>query len=305
MGALEQFKQKMAENRRSKLVVPSMSERSKKTAIDVGCLINTITHTATRTDLPDEFTIYCRQRYLAVVNSLNFTVDDNFINFNRPSETQLAENPISIADCQNDFLTIIYEPTDKSIFVDNDKKANNLRIEKLVGLFQFHSQSCKLRFFRKTDELDCMSNDESENADAKVLSTSWAVEPYYVKLPPNFLELYLAGEDYNPELNCIIEDATPPDSELIAFLDKFMDILKCVLYSIKTNLNRFCRQTEHLQLRNLRGMNKRIPVFILQLMATELEGLNDQGRAVHKQKPVKAPTPRKPRVKPQKQKRKK
>lgn len=302
MGALEHFKLKMEEQRRAKECRPTLNPQSIETAKDIGAIINTITRTATRTDLPDEFTSYCRQRYTAVVNSLNYYINDDILSFNKPSLQQLAETPLSVKDCQNDILTIIYEPEEKTVFVDKHKEENNLRIQKYVGMFQFSEKNCKLRFFRLTEELDSRSEDEQENINAKVLNTTWAVEPYFFTLPANFLDLAIAGEDYGPELNAVIEAGIPPDYELIALLGKYIEILKCVLYSIKTNLNRYCRLTQTLILRNTVGRNARMPISVLQLMDSDIEGLNDMGRAVHKQKPVKAKKPRKPRVKPKKSK---
>lgn len=304
MGALEQFKQKMAEKRLLKELHPTLNEHSLRTVNDIGLVINTITRTATRTDLPDRFTEYCRRNYTTVVNALNYTMTDAMLIMNRPTKEQLAVTPLSVKDCLNDVLTIIYEPEDRTIFVDKHKEANNLRIEKYVGVFSFHDNSIKLRFIRLTDELDCRSEDEEENNTAKVLNKHWTVEPYFYSLPPNFLDLHLSGQGYEPEISTVLEEGIPPDEELISLLAKYVDILVTVLYSIKTDLNRYCRLTKTLLLRNTMGKNARLPVSVLQMMDEEIEGLNDQGRAVHKQKPVKAATPRKPRIKPKPKKKK-
>lgn len=302
MGALENFKLKMEEQRRARTVIPSLDQNSKNTVQDIKAIVNVILHNAARTDLPDGFSNYCRQRYTPFVNSLHYAIDDNFLNFNMPTQQQLIDNPISIADCQNDSLTFFYEPSKKSVFVDKENNKNNLRIEKLVGQFQFYPDNCKLRLFRQSSELDCTSESEEENENAHVLNFTWTVEPYYVTLPKDFLERYIAGEDYEPELFCIIENATPPDEELIAFLTVFLKILKTTLYSIKKNLNRYCRLTDNILVKNLKGNKSNVPISLLQLMEFEVEGLNDKGRAVHKQKQAKAKTPRKPRVKPHKRK---
>lgn len=304
MGALEQFKLKMAEKRLAKELHPTLNERSLQTVQDIGQVINTITRTATRTDLPDEFTTYCRRNYTAVVNAINYSMTDGMFTMNRPKKEQLAVTPLSVKDCLNDVLTIIYEPDDKTVFVDKHKEANNLRIQKYVGIFQFHATNCKLRFVRLTDELDCRSEDEQENIDAKVISKTWMMEPYFFTLPANFLDLYLSGEDCQAELSTIINEGIPPDEELISLLYKYLDLLVCVLFSIKTNLNRFCRMTHNLLMVNPVGKKVRLPIAVLQMMDEEIEGLNDQGRAVYKQKSVKAPTPRKPRIKPKPKKKK-
>lgn len=298
MGALEQFKQKMAEKRLLKELHPTLNEHSLRTVNDIGLVINTITRTATRIDLPDRFTEYCRRNYTTIVNALNYTMTDAMLIMNRPTKEQLAVTPLSVKDCLNDVLTIIYEPEDRTVFVDKHKEANNLRIEKYVGVFSFHDNSVKLRFIRLTDELDCRSEDEEENKTAKVLNKHWTVEPYFFSLPPNFLDLHLSGQGYEPEISAVLEEGIPPDEELISLLAKYVDILVTVLYSIKTDLNRYCRLTKTLLLRNTIGKNARLPVSVLQMMEEEIEGLNDQGRAVLKQKPVKAATPRKPRIKP-------
>lgn len=302
MSALDKFKQKMADKRRAKEIIVPINEVSLRTVEDVGCVLNTITRSATRRDFPEAFSTYCRQRYLAVVNSLNFSVNDTFLDFNKPTRAQLLETPISVKDCLNDFLTLIYEPTDKSVFVDKDKVSNNLRLDKMVGHFQFHDTGCKLRFFRKTSELDCMSSDDIENLNAKVLNNSWMVEPYYIKLAPNFLDQHLAGEALTPELHCIVEDATPSDKDMTDFLNTFLEILTCVLFAIKTNLNRYCRKSHALQLQNVHGQKTRVSVSVLQYMKDEIVGLNDQEPTVNKQKPIKAPAPRKARVKTNKRK---
>lgn len=302
MGALEQFKLKMAEKRLFKELQPVLNEHSIKTAHDIGLVLNTVTRTATRTDLPDVFTTYCRKRYTALANGINYTIDDDIYTFNKPNKEQLANTPLSVKDLQTDTMTIIYEPKEKTIFIDAENQENNLRIQKYVGMFQFYDNNCKLHFFRMTEELDCRGQDEKANADAKVLNTIWTVEPFYFTMPANFLDLYLAGEDYQPEMTTVLETGIPPDEELLALLNKYLDILTCVIYSVKTNLNRYCRLTQTLILRNPMGKTVNLPVSVLQLMNEEIEGLNDNGRSVHKPKPVKAKTVRKPRVKPQKRK---
>lgn len=304
MGALEQFKQKMAEKRRVKELQQTLNEKSLRTVNDIGRVINTITRTATRTDLPESFTEYCRRNYTIVANALNYTMTDAMLIMNRPTKEQLAITPLSVKDCLNDVLTIIYEPEERTVFVDKHKEENNLRIEKYVGAFSFHENSIKLRFFRLTEELDCRSEDEEENKAANVLNKIWTVEPYFFSLPPNFLDLHLSGQNYEPEISTVLEEGIPPDEELISLLMIYVDILVTVLYSIKTNLNRYCRLTKTLVLRNTIGGNTRIPVSVLQLMDKEIEGLNDHDRAVHNPKPVKAATPRKPRIKPKPKKRK-
>ena len=304
MGALEQFKQKMAEKRRVKELQQTLNEKSLRTVNDIGRVINTITRTATRTDLPESFTEYCRRNYTIVANALNYTMTDAMLIMNRPTKEQLAVTPLSVKDCLNDVLTIIYEPEDRTVFVDKHKEANNLRIEKYVGAFSFHENSIKLRFFRLTEELDCRSEDEEKNKTANVLNKIWTVEPYFFSLPPNFLDLHLSDQNYEPEISTVLEEGIPPDEELISLLMIYVDILVTVLYSIKTNLNRYCRLTKTLVLPNTIGGNTRIPVSVLQLMDKEIEGLNDHGRAVHNPKPVKAATPRKPRIKPKPKKRK-
>lgn len=300
MNALENLKSRMEKNRRAKeKKIPTLSDKSLQTGKDMENILNTVCATATDIKLPNHINIYARERYIPLTKALSFTLDEKAINHN-VSTQEMIDAGISYKDCQNDYLAIFFEPEEKHIFVDKEpvssEPMNNLRVCKYMGLFQFQEKACKLRFFRLTDELDCKGEDQELNDKAAVLNSLWNIEPYHLKMRPDFIELYLRGEDFEPEVNTVGDYGIPPDSFIIEMLLRLIKALLNILYSLNQNKNRYCRLTYKANVRNLQSMLHSVimPISILQMMPNEME-IPNQLELKQQVKPKPKPKPKRRR----------
>lgn len=299
----------MENNRRSKSNAITISEKSLQTAKDMEGVLNCVVNAATNINNPKELYTYARERYSALTKALCHTLDDSVIKMNY-SKQLMIDAGTCYQDCENDYLAIFFEPEEKHIFIDDNpdisKRANNLRVSKYMGFFQFHEKACKLRFFRLTDELDCKEAVQELNDQAKVLNSIWNIEPYHLKMRPDFIDLYLRGEDFEPEINIITDCGIPTDDFLTEMIIKIMDALVGTLYSLNQNGNLFCRLTHPVQINNLRigsypSLNKTggpleqiVPVSVLQMMEKPVEKQSLAPSTTVKPKPSK-PKPKRRR----------